>query len=95
MGRGPRLYKTDSHHVWATGWDTSMSKACAIVVTRTYTGEVLLGPWCGPNEPGQGLWVVSLWMPNVALNLSYVPLSVPRTMIVRPWRGRGVEETGE
>ena len=67
-----------------------MSKACAIVVTRTYTGEVLLGPWHGPNEPGRGPQVVSLWTPNEALNLLYIPLSVPRTLIVHRWRAGAV-----
>ena len=43
VGRGPRLYNADSRHAWATGWNTSMSKACTIVVTRTYIGEELLG----------------------------------------------------
>jgi len=94
VGRGPRLYKADSCYMWAAGWNKSMSKACAIVVTRTYIGEALLGTLHGPNEPGRGLRAVGLWMPNEALNLSYVPLCMLRTLMVHPWRGRGVEETG-
>jgi len=94
VGRGPRPYKADSRHTWAAGRNKSMSKACAIVVTRTYIGEALLGTLRGPSEPGRGPRAVSLWTPNEASNLSYVPLSMWRTLIVRPWRGRGVEETG-
>jgi len=46
--------------MWAAGRNTSMSKACAIVVTRTYIGEVLLGPLhvqtsCKPLDAERGL----------------------------------------
>jgi len=87
--------KAESRRVWAAGWDTSMNKACALVVTRTHIGEALLGTLRGPNERGRGLRAVSLWTPNEASDLSYVPLSMRRTLMIRPWRGRGVEETGE
>jgi len=53
-GRGPRSYKTDSRHMSAAGRNKSMSKVCAIVVTRTYIGEALLGTLRSPNEPGRG-----------------------------------------
>jgi len=92
VGRGPRPYKADSRYTWATGWNTSMSKACVIVVNRTYTGEALLGHYAVQTNLGG---VVSLWTLNEASSLSYVPLSMPRTLIVHPWRGRGGKETGE
>jgi len=88
VGRGgvQGRYKADSRHTWAAGRNTSMSKACAIVVTCTYIGEALLGTLRSPNEPGRGLRAVSLWTPNEASNLSYVPLSMPRTLMVCLWR---------
>jgi len=92
VGRGPRLYKANSRYTWAAGWNTSMSKACAIVVNRMYTGEALLGHYAVQMNLGR---VVSLWTPNKALSLLYIPLSMPRTLIVCPWRGRGSKETCE
>jgi len=85
--------KAESRRIRAASWDTGMSKACITVVKRTYIGEAILGCLRDPNEPGRGLRAVSLWTPNEALNLSYVPPNMPRTLIVRPWRGGGVEGT--
>src|SRR5258706_10866521 len=55
---GPRVYNTDKHCAWTVGWDRSVSKANAISVQRTYTGEPVLKLLHNLAKPGQGLRVL-------------------------------------
>src|SRR5258706_1392897 len=55
---GPRVYNADKRRVWTVGWDRSVSKANAISVQRTYTGEPVLEPLHSLAKPGRGLRVL-------------------------------------